>query len=142
MIRAQQDQLDAIQGQDQSSEAIIIAPSENVSGSAELSSPKRNDHPLPPKSRSVSSASVQQLPRSPLQRPASLSRHSSRGVPPMNSNTSSPSLRPLSASLGQEEWSMAGTRDDSAFYQVETHNLQRENLILKQRIRELGEIYS
>jgi len=58
----------------------------------------------------------------------------------MNSVTSSPSLRPLSASLGQEEWSMAGTRDDSAFYQAETHNLQRENLILKQRIRELGEL--
>lgn len=30
-------------------------------------------------------------------------------------------------------------RDESAFYQAETQNLTRENQLLKQRIRELGE---
>jgi hypothetical protein len=30
-------------------------------------------------------------------------------------------------------------RDESAFYQAETQNLTRENQMLKQRIRELGE---
>jgi len=34
---------------------------------------------------------------------------------------------------------MGGTRDDSAFYQAETQTLQRENQMLKHRIRELGE---
>jgi len=34
---------------------------------------------------------------------------------------------------------MGGTRDDAAFYQAETQTLQRENQMLKMRIRELGE---
>jgi len=34
---------------------------------------------------------------------------------------------------------MGGMRDDSAFYQAETQTLQRENQMLKHRIRELGE---
>ena len=39
-----------------------------------------------------------------------------------------------------EEWSLGGPRDESAFYQAETQMLTRENQMLKQRIRELGEL--
>ncbi|KAK4995896.1 hypothetical protein LTR66_004379 [Elasticomyces elasticus] len=54
------------------------------------------------------------------------------------SQTTSPSLRPLSRTSGPgDEWSLGGSRDESAFYQAETQMLTRENQMLKQRIREL-----
>lgn len=34
-----------------------------------------------------------------------------------------------------------GSRDDGAFYQAEAAMLTRENQLLRQRIRELGEFY-
>lgn len=59
----------------------------------------------------------------------------------------SPALLPLSAGLHGEsnEWLLSGggsglgSRDESAFYQAETQMLTRENLMLRMRIRELGE---
>ena len=132
MIRAQQDQINTLQGPHQASDAANTS-----SAIDEAPSPHRENLPPQPL-RSVSSSSVNQTPRSPLQRP-SMSRNSSRGIPPLDSNTSSPSLRPISSNIGHDEWSMGGTRDDSAFYQAETQTLQRENQMLKHRIRELGE---
>lgn len=131
MIRVQQDQLNALQAQHQSPEAT-----NSSSAIDEAPSPQREN--LPPQTlRSLSPSSTHQTPRSPVQRP-SISRHSSRGQPALNSNASSPSLRPISSNIGHDEWSMGGTRDDSAFYQAETQTLQRENQMLKHRIRELG----
>jgi hypothetical protein len=54
--------------------------------------------------------------------------------------TVSPRLRSTSISAeGSEPFSLAG-RDESAFYQAETQMMVRENQILRQRIRELGQL--
>ncbi len=53
-------------------------------------------------------------------------------------------MRPVSASLsgygdtGEVPWTLAGSRDEAAFYQAETQMLSRENQMLRMRIRELG----
>jgi hypothetical protein len=67
-----------------------------------------------------------------------------------SSQATSPSLRPLD-SRGPEgvepfpglrdSTSRRGSRDESAFYQAEASSLGRENLLLRQRIRELGKRY-
>jgi hypothetical protein len=67
-----------------------------------------------------------------------------------SSQTTSPNLRPLD-SRGPEgvepfpglrdSTSRRGSRDESAFYQAEASSLGRENLLLRQRIRELGKKY-
>lgn len=55
------------------------------------------------------------------------------------SRTASPRLRSTSNSADTiEPWNLAG-RDESAFYQAETQMMIRENQMLRQRIRELGE---
>lgn len=103
MIRVQQDQLAALQAQH--TEAI-------------------HSDDTPPAS---------QPSRSPHQRPATLSRHSSQAIA---SNSTSPTLRPTS-SHHHEEFMLGGSRDESAFYQAETQMLTRENQMLKYRIRQL-----
>lgn len=129
MIRLQQDQLAAIQGQQQQG---TTATSTEQSTQTNSNGP---DHNSP---RSYPSAQ-------PFNRPASLSRQSSTHPHPANAGTSShgssPALRPASAThLGPltEDFLLGGTRDESAFYQAETSNLTRENQMLKQRVRELG----
>ena len=76
-------------------------------------------------------------------RPQSLSRQSSARLSNAgtNSGRNSPALRPMSGSLGPltEDFLLGGTRDEAAFYQAETQTLTRENQLLKQRIRDLGE---
>lgn len=55
------------------------------------------------------------------------------------SRTASPRLRSSSISgEAGEAWNLGG-RDESAFYQAETQMMVRENQMLRQRIRELGE---
>jgi hypothetical protein len=55
------------------------------------------------------------------------------------SRNASPRLRSTSISNeGGEPWNLGG-RDESAFYQAETQMMVRENQMLRQRIRELGE---
>ncbi|QQK45151.1 RING finger protein ETP1 [Penicillium digitatum] len=66
--------------------------------------------------------------------------------PASNSQATSPNLRPLD-SRGPESMepfsglrdsqSRRGSRDESAFYQAEASSLARENVLLRQRIREL-----
>jgi hypothetical protein len=41
----------------------------------------------------------------------------------------------------RDSTSRRGSRDESAFYQAEASSLGRENLLLRQRIRELGKRY-
>jgi hypothetical protein len=58
-----------------------------------------------------------------------------------SSQAASPNLRPLDT--GVEAFpgfspSRRGSRDESAFYQAEASSLARENILLRQRIRELG----
>ncbi|KAJ5319803.1 hypothetical protein PENANT_c026G11365 [Penicillium antarcticum] len=60
-----------------------------------------------------------------------------------SSQATSPNLRPLDT--GVEAFpgfspSRRGSRDESAFYQAEASSLGRENILLRQRIRELGKI--
>src|SRR4051812_26557136 len=60
-----------------------------------------------------------------------------------SSQAASPNLRPLD--FGVEAFpgfspSRRGSRDESAFYQAEASSLGRENILLRQRIRELGKI--
>ena len=55
------------------------------------------------------------------------------------SRNASPRLRSTSISNETgEPWNLGG-RDESAFYQAETQMMIRENQMLRQRIRELGE---
>jgi len=128
MIRVQQNQITDLQADHPSSADLQHGASQSQTFTA--ASPHRRET----FSRSISSTSTQPGPRSPAQRPATLSRQSSRAL----SATSSPSLRPLSSGYGQEEWLGSVVRDESAFCQAETQMLNRENQMLKHRIRELG----
>ncbi|GIJ88898.1 hypothetical protein Asppvi_007826 [Aspergillus pseudoviridinutans] len=139
MIRNQQAQLQQLQQQQQSGAAV--------------------EDSTPPSERSVGVPIIPPLPaagsgRTSTQFPSSLSSH--RASRP-SSQTASPSLRPLpSASLhgtsadssrGPEGLDLAtgtsetssrrGSRDEVAFYQAEASMLNRENQMLRQRIREL-----
>ncbi|PNS16912.1 Cell wall integrity protein scw1 [Sphaceloma murrayae] len=134
MIRTQQEQLTALQGDAQGSGASVDAGSAIDTQVAQAATAE------PAAVRSTTDSRSPSMPRSPLQRPTSLSRQSSRGTqaaPSHLSNASSPSLRPLSATRSHDEWSTGGIRDESAFYQAETQMLHRENQMLKIRIREL-----
>lgn len=128
MIRTQQTQLQQLQQQQQGSQGTAIDDSD------------RSAFPtFPPVSAGGNRTSTQF--------PSSLS---SRRPSRPSSQAASPSLRPLSdAPRGPEgpEW-IAGTsesparrssRDEGAFYQAEAAMLARENQILRQRIRDLGE---
>ncbi|KAH1276524.1 hypothetical protein KXW98_002310 [Aspergillus fumigatus] len=143
MIRSQQAQLQQLQQQQQ----------QQQSGAAVEDS-------TPPSERSAGVPIIPPLPaagsgRTSTQFPSSLSSH--RASRP-SSQTASPSLRPLpSASLHgtsvdssrgpegldlvastSETSSRRGSRDEVAFYQAEASMLNRENQMLRQRIRELG----
>lgn len=147
MIRLQQDQLSALQGQGQgqSQDSSAIAPTPPATSRPTSAHP--HDQPTS-RSGSFSSAvpHVQTgLPHGHgiFNRPHSLSRQSSARISnagSTNSHAASPTLRPSSGSLGPltEDLLLGGTRDDAAFYQAETQMLTRENQMLECRIRELG----
>lgn len=143
MIRQQQDQIQAIQ-------AAQATPSSSYTA-VDVSTPTSerslclHSHPisipLPPQQQQQpqqQSHPQQQRTRSPfaITRQASYRSHGS-------SRAASPALgTPASSATGTEaEWpSPAGpVRDESAFYSAETASLARENLMLKLRIRDLGE---
>ncbi|GFF81865.1 hypothetical protein IFM53868_03281 [Aspergillus udagawae] len=140
MIRNQQAQLQHLQQQQQQSGAAV-------------------EDSTPPSERSVGVPIIPPLPaagsgRTSTQFPSSLSSHRASRPP---SETASPRLRPLpSASLHgtsadssrgpegldlvagtSETSSRRGSRDEVAFYQAEASMLNRENQMLRQRIREL-----
>lgn len=144
MIRIQQDQLAALQAERpgtittvSSSESGTVRESQRITGSPVASEGARRAASTAVESRSPLLGASSHPTRSPLQRPTTMSRQSSRSNQVPSSITSSPSLRPLSSTRSQDEWSMGGVRDDSSFYQAETQLLQRENQMLKMRIREL-----
>jgi len=138
MIRVQQDQISALQ------------PTSPTS-SEHLTQQTASGHPTTdpePRSRTTSNAGIPlslmqaSQPISPSLRPISLSRQSSLAASGMRSTSQSPALRPLPNDVHGQEWTLgtaSATRDDQAFYQAETQSLTRENQLLKQRIRELGE---
>jgi hypothetical protein len=144
MIRLQQDQLSALQGQGQGQSQTNPQDSSAIAPT-----------PDQPSSRSGSFSSAVPVPHAQtglphghgiFNRPHSLSRQSSARISNTGSNShaTSPALRPSSGSLGPltEDFLLGGTRDDAAFYQAETQMLTRENQMLKFRIRELGELLS
>lgn len=146
MIRMQQDQISALQAADPASPSNSEPLSQFPS--ATPSAPTVSGGDMNARSRtssvaaSVSAQQQQGLPRSPHQRPISLSRQSSRmsGTGALRSSSQSPMLRPLSSAHDhtRDDWLLGAPRDESAFYQAETQALTRENQMLKQRIRELG----
>ncbi|KAI9890751.1 MAG: hypothetical protein M1814_003681 [Vezdaea aestivalis] len=82
--------------------------------------------------------------------PSSVSRRSSRQSRRSSRSHASPLIHPISdssllreatsadvANVGSITPSPSGGRDDTAFFQAETHSLTRENQMLKLRIREL-----
>ncbi|GAB7349062.1 hypothetical protein MBLNU459_g8023t1 [Dothideomycetes sp. NU459] len=141
MIRVQQDQITALQ------------PTSPTSSepSSHHAPPVPSNPDTESRSRTTSSAAIPinlmqaAQPRSPSQRPMSLSRQSSRAASGIRSSSQSPALRPVSTSDShRDEWlygAGGGSRDEHAFYQAETQMLTRENQMLKQRIqRQLGEM--
>lgn len=142
MIRVQQDQITALQptsptsSEPSSHHAAAVPPTTD----AETRSRTTSNAGIP-----LNLMQASQPPRSPSQRPMSLSRQSSRAAG-IRSTSQSPALRPISNSdAHRDEWSLGTaslSRDDHAFYQAETQSLTRENQMLKQRIRELGQIPS
>jgi hypothetical protein len=150
MIRLQQDQLSALQGQGQGQshpqDSSAIAPTPPATSRPTSAHP--HDQPAS-RSGSFSSAVPHAQTGLPhghgiFNRPHSLSRQSSARISntgSTNSHATSPALRPSSGNLGPltEDFLLGGTRDDAAFYQAETQMLTRENQMLKFRIRELGE---
>ena len=148
MIRLQQDQLSALQGQGQGhpQDSSAIAPTPPATSRPTSAHP--HDQPTS-RSGSFSSAVPHAQTGLPhghgiFNRPHSLSRQSSARISNngSNSHATSPALRPSSGNLGPltEDFLLGGTRDDAAFYQAETQMLTRENQMLKFRIRELGEL--
>ena len=146
MIRIQQDQLAAIQRQQQQ-HAQEPSPT----------STEQTPFPTPPSTmgtpaytniteqssrRSSSVSGLPHISHGHFNRPHSLSRQSSARISNAgtNSHATSPALHPVSGNLGPltEDFLLGGTRDECAFYQAETQTLTRENRMLKLRIRELG----
>jgi hypothetical protein len=160
MIRLQQDQLTALQNQNnQTHDSSAIAPTPPTSTSRPSSAhPQDSQHQQQQQPAAGAAASTNANSRStsfssavPMQqtglphghgifnRPHSLSRQSSARISNNASGTTSPALHP-SSGLGPltEDFLLGGTRDDAAFYQAETMNLTKENQLLKHRIKELG----
>jgi len=151
MIRLQQDQLSALQGQGQGQshpqDSSAIAPTPPATSRPTSAHP--HDQPTS-RSGSFSGAVPHAQTGLPhghgiFNHPHSLSRRSSALISntgSTNSHATSPALRPTSGNLGPltEDFLLGGTRDDAAFYQAETQMLTRENQMLKFRIRELGEL--
>ena len=143
MIRQQQLELQRVQQRAGYMPASSTAAVEDSTPTSERSTPFQVVPGAMPLSGNTS------LSRSPIPptRPMDLSRQSSRRSRGSRtpSYAGSPMLRPTSAGpqgLGEDlmltrSRSQRG-RDESAFYQAETQNLTRENQMLRQRIRELG----
>jgi hypothetical protein len=143
MIRQQQQQLQ------QAQQASGLLPSNPISSAVDDSTPtSERSFSFPGANQQLVTATVTNpRPRSPTpqgqpRRPVDLSRQSSRRSRTSSRGTSSPSLLPLSGFHGgdgsEHGWVLGGSRDESAFYQAETQMLNRENQMLRQRIRELG----
>ena len=155
MIQWQQSQLQALQRQYSDTEPqqpppeLATAVPTHSSSSSTHRSLELNPRPLPSPPMvpfPVAASSNTTRPRSPLPRNSlELARQTSRSSR-TPSRTTSPSLRPISAGLGDrgEDSSLASSiqsqtgRDDVSFSQAESLMLTRENQMLKQRIRELG----
>jgi hypothetical protein len=156
MIRLQQDQLAALQNQNnQTHDSSAIAATPPVGSSQPSSAHPHDSQQHQPTSGATVSTNANSRTASfsspvPIQaglphghgifnRPHSLSRQSSARISNNASQSTSPALHP-SSGLGPltEDFLLGGTRDDAAFYQAETVNLTRENQLLKFRIRELG----
>lgn len=156
MIRSQRDEIEALQAAPGNpSSHTAIPPPTSPSAISHYAPPP----PLPTNTSAIDTSSrsrtssmgrplnpsqqQQTTPRSPHQRPGTLSRQSSRisAAGGIRSSSQSPMLRPVSTTYDphRDDWLLGGARDESAFYQAETSMLTRENQMLKLRIRELGE---
>jgi hypothetical protein len=138
MIRTQQQQLQQLQA-----------------ASGQTNAPPVIDESTPTSERSLSFSTINPLqpitavsagPRSPSiqhhtvpRRSMDIGRASITARSRTPSRTASPRMRSSSISgEAGEGWSLGG-RDEAAFYQAETQMVTRENQMLRQRIRELGE---
>jgi len=145
LIRAQQAELDKIKADTNESNSSQLARSEGPTsdslGQTSINSSNREQIGTASDTRSPSIDANTITTRSPIQRTSSQSRRYSKGIPIPSaavSISSSPLIRPQSyGRSSHDEWSLSGSRDESNFYQAETSMLQRENQMLKSRIREL-----
>jgi len=133
MIRQQQQQLQQLQAAGGHSQPPVIDESTPTSErSMSFSAP---NVPLPQSSISTPRSPTALHPRSSFD----LTRADIHRRSRTPSRTASPRLRSTSISNeAGEPWNLGG-RDESAFYQAETQMMIRENQMLRQRIRELGE---
>lgn len=142
MIRLQQDQLAAIQRQQQEASPTSTEQTPFPTPPSTLHTPAGTNITEQSSPRSASVSGFPHVPPGHFNRPHSLSRQSSARISNAGTNSrgTSPALRPVSGSLGPltEDFLLGGTRDECAFYQAETQTLTRENQMLKLRIRELG----
>lgn len=159
MIRQQQTQIQQLQSQQQPSTSAV--DDSTPTSERSMSIPNRENLPAFTNVADMPfSTGLADLPRStwgegrepyanngPL---GTMSRQSSFADRSRNSShAGSPALRPTSSHglgpHGSTDFlppSSTNTRDESAFYQAETQNLTRENQMLKQRIRELGQQFT
>jgi hypothetical protein len=136
MIRSQQAQLQQYQQQNQQH-------SSSASGTAVI-----DDTTTPASDRSATFFPPIPPPATAPSNRLSISSVSNRRSRP-SSQAASPNLRPRDASRGpegteafpslRESTSRRSSRDEGAYYQAEAAMLSRENQMLRQRIRELGE---
>jgi hypothetical protein len=134
MIRQQQQQLQQLQAASGQSQTPVIDESTPTSERSMSFSAPTVPHPQ-------SSISTPRSPTTALHPRSSfdLARADVQRRSRTPSRTASPRLRSGSISNETgEPWNLGG-RDESAFYQAETQMMMRENQMLRQRIRELGE---
>jgi hypothetical protein len=135
MIRVQQEQLATIQRQNGEPSPALTEDSSHPTPASTSCTPATNatTEALPPLTASTGGHAS----RVELQRPRSMSRESSLWP---NSRGTSPALMAQSGTLAPltEDFFLAGTRDDCAFFQAETASLTRENRMLRKRVAELG----
>ncbi|KAI2789241.1 hypothetical protein POX_e07271 [Penicillium oxalicum] len=137
MIRSQQAQLQQYQQQNQHSQSA-------ASGTAVI-----DDAPTPASERSFSFSPAGHPSAAASTHRFSLSSLSNRRPSRSTSQATSPNILPREPSRAVEgmeafpilrdNTSRRGSRDESAFHQAEAAMLNRENQMLRQRIRELGE---
>jgi hypothetical protein len=133
MIRQQQQQLQQLQAAGGQNQPVIDESTPTSERSMSFSNP---NVPHPQSSISTPRSPTAALhPRSSFDL-ARADIHRRSRTPSRNA---SPRLRSTSISNETgEPWNLGG-RDESAFYQAETQMMIRENQMLRQRIRELGE---
>ena len=127
LVRLEQERQAALATDPELAHAVLTSPpSSSLRDVFSESPPGSRYDPSSPSSAGRAS----RAPRSPMQRPTSLSRHSSR------------STQPLSTARSHDEGAAGGVREEGAFYQAMKQMILRENEMLRERIKSLEKAIS